>query len=180
MAGCSGKLGSMPASDLETLRAFRTALYGCFPRRGDALLELIDALLTAGPVSSLPHLSLQSAHRRGWGSLYDALAEGRVDVDALRATLVQHPASDDQPVYAIDVSVWPRCDAEASPDRGFYYHPSRHSAGQPIVAGWAYQWLTQLSFRRDSWTAPLDVRRVHPSENANVVSVAQIAGLLSR
>jgi hypothetical protein len=170
----------MPASDLETLRAFRTALYGCFPRRGDALLELIDALLTAGPVSSLPHLSLQSAHRRGWGSLYDALAEGRVDVDALRATLVQHPASDDQPVYAIDVSVWPRCDAEASPDRGFYYHPSRHSAGQPIVAGWAYQWLTQLSFRRDSWTAPLDVRRVHPSENANVVAVAQIAGLLSR
>ena len=68
-----------------------------------------------------------------------------------------------QPVYAVDLSVWPRCDAEASPERGFYYHPSRHSAGQPIVAGWAYQWLAQLSFTRDSWTAPLDVRRVHPS-----------------
>lgn len=169
----------MPADDLETLRAFRTALYGCFRRRADALFELVDALVSAGAVASLPHLSLQPPHRRGWGSLYDALATGRLDVDALRATLAQPPAPDHQPVYAIDLSVWPRCDAEASPERGFYYHPSRHSAGQPIVAGWAYQWLAQLSFTRDSWTAPLDVHRVHPSENANTVAVAQIAGLVS-
>jgi hypothetical protein len=180
MAGCSGKLGSMPASDLAALRAFRTDLHGCFPRRADALIELIDALLTAGPVASLPHLSLQAAHRRGWGSLYDALTEGRLDVEALRAMLAQYPATADQSVYAVDVSVWPRCDAEASPERGFYYHPSRHSAGQPIVAGWAYQWLAQLSFTRDSWTAPLDVRRVHPTENANAIAVTQIAGLVSR
>src|SRR5215211_381678 len=159
----------MPAYDLEALRTFRTALPGCFRRRGDALFELIDALLTAGPVASLPHLSLQAAHRRGWGSVYDALAEGRLNVAALRATLTHYPATDSQPVYAVDLSVWPRCDAEASPDRGFYYHPSRHSAGQPIVAGWAYQWLAQLSFTRDSWTTPLDVCRVHPTENANVV-----------
>jgi len=102
------------------------------------------------------------------------LAAGRLDVDALRATLAQHPTTDHQPVYAVDLSVWPRCDAEASPERGFYYHPSRHSAGQPIVAGWAYQWLAQLSFTRNSWTTPLDVRRVHPSENANAVAVEQI------
>jgi len=170
----------MPAPDVATLRAFRTDLHGCFPRRADALIELIDALLTAGPVASLPQLSLQAAHRRGWGSLYDALAEGRIDADALCARLVQHPASNDQPVYAVDLSIWPRCDAEASPDRGFYYHPSRHSAGQPIVAGWAYQWLAQLSFTRDSWTAPLDVRRVHPTENANAIAVTQITELVGR
>ena len=169
----------MPASDLACLRAFRTALYDCFGRRADALCEIGDALLTAEAVTSLPHLSLQSAHRRGWGSLYDALAEGRIDVEALRVMLAQYPATDSQPVYAVDLSVWPRCDAEASPERGFYYHPSRHSAGQPIVAGWAYQWLAQLSFTRDSWTTPVDVRRVHPSENANTVAVAQIAGLVS-
>ena len=66
----------MPAYDLEALRAFRTALHGCFQRRADALFELVDALLAAGPVASLPHLSLQAAHRRGWGSLYDALTAG--------------------------------------------------------------------------------------------------------
>ena len=168
----------MPAHDLETLRTFRTDLHGCFPRRADALFELGDALLAAESVGSLPHLSLQAAHRRGWGSLYDALAEGHLNVAALRTLLARHAVPDEHPVYAIDLSVWTRCDAEASPERGFYYHPSRHSAGQPIVAGWAYQWLAQLSFTRDSWTAPLDVRRVRPSENPNAIAVAQMKSLV--
>ena len=72
----------------HTLRAFRTALHGCFHRRADALFELVDALLAADTVTSLPHLSLQAAHRRGWGSLYDALAAGRIDVAALRGLLL--------------------------------------------------------------------------------------------
>ncbi|MBA3449749.1 MAG: hypothetical protein H0T18_00900 [Chloroflexia bacterium] len=169
----------MPAPDLSALRAFRTDLHGCFPRRADALFELVDALLTADPVASLPHLSLQAAHRRGWGSLYDALAEGALDAAALRRVLTWHATGDGSAVYALDQSVWPRCDAEASPDRGFYYHPSRHSAGQPIVAGWAYQWLARLSFERDSWTTPLDVQRVHPSQNTNAVAVDRIKNLLS-
>ncbi len=170
----------MPAHDLECLRAFRSELHGCFHRRADALLELGDALLTAETVTSLPHLSLQATHRRGWGSLYDALAAGRLDVASLRALLTEQAIPAGQPVYAIDLSVWPRCDAEASPGRGFYYHPSRHSAGQPIVAGWAYQWLAQLSFTRDSWTAPVDVRRVHPRENANAVAVEQITAIIAQ
>jgi hypothetical protein len=56
----------------------------------------------------------------------------------------------------VDLTTWPRCDAECSPCRGYYYHPSRHSAGQPIIAGWAYQWIAQVGLERDSWTAPVD------------------------
>src|SRR5829696_4274906 len=170
----------MPTHDLACLRTFRTALYDCFDRRADALFELGDAVLAGDAVTSLPHLSLQATHRRGWGSLYDALAEGRLDAAALRTLLSRHTAPEEQPVYAIDQSVWPRCDAEASPERGYYYHPSRHSAGQPIVAGWAYQWLAQITFTRDSWTAPLDVRRVHPRENAHSVAVEQITTLVAQ
>src|SRR5829696_7392856 len=109
---------------LAALRTFRDALYACFDRRADALAELADALLTAAPASSLPHLSLAPGHRRGWGSVYDALAEGRMDGEALRALVARHPATEEHPVYAVDASVWARCDAEASPERGFYYHPS--------------------------------------------------------
>src|SRR6478735_2819079 len=116
----------MPAYDLESLRSFRIALHDCFQRRSDALFELVDALLAAESVGSLPHLSLLAPHRRSWGSLYGALAEGHIDLKVLRATLAQHSATDSQPVYAVDLSVWPRCDAEASPERGVYYHPSRH------------------------------------------------------
>jgi len=163
---------------LTALSGFRTAAYGCLGPRRDALFELVDALLTAGLVPSPAHLGLEAAHRRGWGSLYAALAHGAVDADAARALLGRHPLAGAPPVYAVDVSVWPRCDAETSPGRGYYYHPSRHSAGQPIVAGWAYQWVAQLGFARDSWTAPLDVRRVHPRENAHAVAAAQIRAIL--
>lgn len=167
---------------IDTLRAFRNSLYRCFDRRADALFELTDAILTSGVVPSPAHLSLQPAHRRGWGSLYAALRWGRLDAEALRELLASHPlvAGGEPPVYAVDVSVWPRCDAEASPERGYYYHPSRHSAGQPIVAGWAYQFIAQLSFERDSWVAPMEARRVHPSENTNEIAAEQVKGLLDR
>ncbi len=70
--------------------------------------------------------------------------------------------------------MWDRCDAECSPERGFYYHPSRHSAGQPIVAGWAYQFIAQLNFVRESWVAPMDVERVRPAQDANEVAAEQV------
>ena len=148
----------LPAA-LAGLQAFRTGLHACCTRRADALVDLADALLSApGPVASLPHLSLEPAHRRGWGSLYAALARGRIDAERLRDLLAGHPLAGGQPIYAVDLTTWPRCDAECSPERGLYYHPSRHSAGQPIVAGWAYQWIAQISFDRDSWTAPVDTQ----------------------
>ena len=111
-------------------------------RRADALFELIDAILTATAVPSPVHLSLQAIYRRGWGSLYAALSKGGIDENAVRDLLCHHPMArgdrEGPGVYAVDVTSWPRCDAEASPERGYYYHPSRHSAGQPIVAGWSY------------------------------------------
>jgi hypothetical protein len=170
----------MPTPAIDALHAFRIDLHACFSRRPDALFELADALLATQPVASLPYLSLSAVHRRGWGSTYAALAAGRVDRAALWALLAAHPLDGGRAIYAVDVSAWPRCDAEASPERGYYYHPARHSAGKPIVAGWAYQWLAQLSLDRDSWTAPLDVRRVHPSENANTVAIEQVRALVGR
>jgi hypothetical protein len=142
-----------PKFPLAQLGQFRAELHACCTRRADALFELSDALLCAPTVPSLPHLSLEPVHQRGWGSSYAALACGRIDAERLRDLLVRVLPPSDPPVFAVDVTTWPRCDAECSPERGYYYHPSRHSAGQPIIAGWAYQWICQLSFERDSWTA---------------------------
>jgi hypothetical protein len=164
----------------NTLREFRAGLYRRFGTRRDALFELLDAAMVAGLVPSLAYLSLTPVHRRGWGSLYDALTAGSMDVPALRELVGRYPLDDGQPVYALDTSVWPRDDAETSPARGYYFSPSRQSAGQPIVAGWSYAWLAQLSFTHDSWTAPLDVRRVAPTDDAHVTAGAQIRDLLGR
>jgi len=166
------------------LRGFRRRLYGCFGLRDDALFELTDAILTSGSVPSPPHLSLAGIHRRGWGSLYAALSKGMIDQDAMRDLLARYPMAPDggdrPPVYAVDVTSWPRCDAESSPERGYYYHPSRHSAGQPIVAGWAFQLVAEIGFAHDTWVAPVDVRRVHPDEDDNDIAAEQVSALLER
>jgi hypothetical protein len=170
-----------PSAALHTLGTFRHSFYECLHRRSDALFELTDALLTADSVPSPSHLSLEASHRRGWDSLYAALDQGQIDTEALRELLTRHPLAGSgttTPVYAVDVSVWDRCDAECSPERGYYYHPSRHSAGQPIVAGWAYQFIAQLNFVRESWSAPLDVKRIRPTQDANEVATEQVKAFL--
>jgi hypothetical protein len=170
----------MPAFPLLQLGRFRAELHACFTRRADALFELGDALLCAPAVPSLPHLSLEPVHQRGWGSSYAALARGRIDTERLRDLLVSSLPDADPLVFAVDVTTWPRCDAECSPERGYYYHPSRHSAGQPIVAGWAYQWICQLSFDRDSWTAPVYACRLQPLEDTDQQAACQVRALLGR
>src|SRR5215207_4820935 len=164
----------------NSLRRFRAGVYGAFGARRDALFEVLDAATVAGLVPSLAHLSLTAVHRRGWGSLYDALAAGTMDAPALREVVGRWPLDDGQPIYALDTSVWPSDDAETSPGRGYHYSASRQSAGQPIVAGWSYGWLAQVSFTHDSWTAPLDVRRVAPTDDAHAVAATQIRELLTR
>jgi hypothetical protein len=126
-------------------------------------------------------LSLEPVFCRGYGSLYKALDRGGIDTDRLRRLLVTHlPDPGVGPrVFAVDASTWDRCDAETSPERGFYYSASKHSAGQPIVAGWNYQWINQLCFTPDSWTAPADVTRITAADTHTDATVAQIRQLFT-
>jgi DDE superfamily endonuclease len=170
----------MADGEVEALRAFRAGLFVAFGRRRDALLDVLDALLTAGAFPSLAHLSLAPDHRRGWGSVYAALRRGHVHVEALRALLLRQPVPEGPPLYAVDVSVWPRPGAATSPERGYQYHaPRRRDGHDPVVPGWAYQWLTRLSWDRDSWTAPVDVRRVGPADKPTAVAVEQLQALVA-
>jgi hypothetical protein len=110
----------MDTIQFAALAGFRSAAYAAFGRRRDALdalFELCDTLLTTGPVPSLPLLSVQPQQQRKWGSLYDALAVGQIRSSALEQLLTSHPFAGSEPIYAVDVSVWPRCDAETKKDR---------------------------------------------------------------
>jgi hypothetical protein len=166
--------------DQGELRRFRGEVYDCFGRRADALFDLIDGICAPITVAGVAYLSLAPGARRGHGAGYAALSAGRIDEDLVRDVLAGYRPDDWRPDFAIDASVWARCDAECSPGRGFYYHPSRHSAGQPIVAGWCYSWLVALSAGHDSWTAPLDSRRLAVGDNPNQVAVQQVRGVLAR
>src|SRR5579862_294953 len=72
---------------LGQLAGFRRGVYRCLWRRADALFETMDAVLTAGRAGSLPYLSLEPGFRRGHGMVYQGLARGRVDEEALRDLL---------------------------------------------------------------------------------------------
>jgi len=49
--------------------------------------------------------------------------------------------------------------------------PLRWAAHRGLL--WAYQFVAQLNFVRESWTAPVDVRRVLPAQDANAVAAAE-------
>jgi hypothetical protein len=141
---------------------------------------MVDALLALPPGMAPAHMMLLPGFQRRWGSVYDALAVGHIDQHGVEDLLAQHPLERGEAVYACDTSTWVKNDAETSPKRGYYHHHNRHSAGKPIVAGWSYQWVSQVSFQRDSWSAPLSAQRVDPTANIHQVAAAQIRALLHR
>ena len=145
------------------LTAFRRGLYQCLTRWGDALFELCDAVLCApwprllGPLAQLgagvpplPRQPLQGTRNGRSTRTGCAGCSSPTGQWTGRRSLLSTPRPGT------------RCDAECSPERGFYYSASKHSAGQPIVAGWSYQWICQLNFGPGLWTAPLDAMRIPP------------------
>jgi hypothetical protein len=172
---------------LGRLAEFRRGFYGCLWRCPDALFEVAEAVLTApGPVASLPYLSLEPGFRRGHGMVYQALAEGRIDEEALRDLLVAARPRDWPLVFAIDASTYPRPAAETSPGREWHHHscPGHHARhaghrgsagdGGAVVAGWAFQWLAQLSFSPGSWTAPQDQVRTGTGDDPGRAAAQQV------
>src|ERR1700704_1838055 len=116
---------------LATVCHFRQELYGCLGHRQDSLFELTDAVLTASERSSLVRLSLASAFRRGWPSTCDALADGSVDLAAMRSFFVPTlapPAAGERPLWALDGTHWPRPAAATSPERTY---ERRVASGEP-------------------------------------------------
>jgi hypothetical protein len=121
-------------------------------------------------------LSLEPSFRRGHGMVYRGLAEGGIDEEALRDLLVAARERDWPLVFAIDASTYPRPEAECSPDREFHHHSCAgfHGSDGAAVAGWAFQWLAQVSFASDSWTAPQDQVRVGAGDDATRQAAAQV------
>jgi hypothetical protein len=165
----------------QDLAGFRRGWYGCLRRWADVLFELTDAVLCSeGPVRSLPRLSLEPVMGRGHGSGYAALAGGQVGEQKLAGLLARSGPASWPLVFAVDATTWPRAAAETSPGRGLYYHPSRQTRGQPVVAGWCWQLAARLNFDRDSWTWPMSWLRIDPGQDAATATIDQVRAVASR
>src|SRR5712692_2610065 len=163
-----------------TLLRFRQELYNDLGLRQDSLFELVDAVLTMPQRSTLVRLSLSTAFRRLWPSTCDALADGSVDVSALRTvfarTLADSAVVDGRPLWVIDGTNWPRPAARASADRTWEYRPLPGWPQNGVVPAWSYQWLVATPDVAGSWVLPLDVQRRGPTaKSATQVALDQIA-----
>jgi DDE superfamily endonuclease len=175
-AGHAGVLGE--------LSVFRQEFYRCLTGRADALFELADAVLCAdGPVISLAELSLTAEHRRGHGAGYDAINNGRIELDRLRTILAGLPmprTASGRIALAVDVSPWLRPDAACSPDRLFCHVYGRSRSASQLIPGWPYSFVAVLETGRTSWTAVLDAVRLGPADDATAVTAAQLREVVAR
>jgi hypothetical protein len=114
---------------LGDLDRFRQEFYGCLAARADGLFELADAVLcTEG---------------RGHGGLYDAINNGRIEIDRLRTALFGLPlpqAADGRLVLAVDVSPWLRPGGATCPDRSFCHTYGRGKDEHRMVPASSRRW----------------------------------------
>src|SRR5438105_13291074 len=166
----------------NTWQRVRQQMYGCFERSGDALFNLCDALLSEPQAGSLPELSLSAFFQRRWPSVYEALQDGRIDVERLREVFVQallegRPA-DELVWIGLDSSGMERLEAASSRDRGMIYVPNLPHATKPVSAGWQFSTLMLLPEEPSSWVGILDQRRISTEQTAIGVGIEQLRAVL--
>lgn len=171
----------MQYSILDTLR--HNVYHSCFTRGGDALFDLVDALLTDPSARSFIELSQAPSFRRSWSSLYEALEDGRIDRSALLReflTLMPSRFLRTRLVLGLDTSSILRPEAYTAPDRTFVHRSGLPPDTTPVAAGWQFSTLVVLPDPVSSWVYILDNRRVPSSETARSIGTAQLSAVLKR
>src|SRR5438034_6700079 len=163
---------------INTLEQVRQQMYRCFERSGDALFNLSDALLSESQARSLPELSLSVFFERRWPSVYEALQDGRINVERLREVFVQALLENkptDEPIWlGIDSSSMQRLEAESSRDRGMIYMSNMPHATKPVSVGWQFSTLMLLPEQPSSCVGILEQRRIGSDETAIEVGNEQL------
>jgi hypothetical protein len=167
----------------NTWQQVRQQMYGCFERSADALFNLSDALLSEPQARSLPELSLSAFFQRRWPSVYEALQDGRINVERLRDVFVQ-ALLESKPVdeaiwLGLDSSSMQRLEATSSRDRGMIYVPNMPHATKPVSVGWQFSTLMLLPEFPSSWVGILEQRRISSERTAIEVGIEQLRGVLS-
>ncbi len=165
----------------NTLKQVRQELYASLERRADALFDLIDALLCESQAKSLAELSLSPQFRRTWTNVYKALQDGKIQVEKIRAILVEALLAgkpENEPVWiAVDRSNFPRPDAKTSEDRTIIHLSNVPLVKTPIGVGWTFSSIVLIPEQTSSWTPILDQQRITSEQTAIGVAIDQLKAL---
>ncbi len=167
--------------NFNSLKHIRQHLYESLERGADALFNLGDALLCESQAQSLPELSLSPFFERQWPSVYEALEDGRINVEQVRAlwvsVLLAEHAENDLIWMAVDGSNLARPDAPTSADRTIIHLPNLPLVDKPISIGWTFSTVVLVPEQASSWTPILDQQRITSEQTAIEVAIAQLQAL---
>jgi len=162
----------------NNLSEFRKAVYQSLRKRADILFDLLDALTVAGQVSSPVALSEQKPFRRKFGSVYDGLENGEMDIGEILSLLPDCVPEASETIagykiYAVDATANEHEQAETLPDRGVL----KSSKNEPMRYGHKYSWLVRLINFGSSWVAPVDIERISTETTDTEVAAVQVQEL---
>ena len=162
------------------LSEFREAVYQKVVWRPAAILDLVDALATAGHVNSPVALSESPLFRRKYSSVYDALVHGELG-DELKSLFSDSQEGDWETIggyeiHAIDATPNERMSAETLEDRGALKAQQK----EPVRYGHKYSWLVRLVQNGTSWVAPEDIERIGTETTDTKVAAQQVKDLAVR
>jgi hypothetical protein len=167
--------------NFNSLKHIRQHLYESLERGADALFNLGDALLCESQAQSLPELSLSPFFERQWPSVYEALEDGRINVEQVRAlwvsVLLAEHAENELIWIAVDGSNLARPDAPTSADRTIIHLPNLPLVDKPISIGWTFSTVVLVPEQASSWTPILDQQRISSEQTAIEVAIAQLQAL---
>jgi len=167
--------------NFNRLKQIRQQVYASFDRGADALFNLADALLSESQAQSLPELSLSPFFERQWPSVYEALEDGRINVEQLRTLWVNvllEERAETEPLWiAVDTSNLTRANAVTSADRTIIHLSNLPLVEKPISIGWTFSTVVVLPEQASSWTPIVEQERVSSEQTAIGVAIAQLQAL---
>lgn len=160
------------------IQQFRDTVYQSFDKRGDAGLDMIDALTSAAVVESPVALSESRLFRRAFSSIYDVLTEGKFQEAALRKAWYTHQPEDSETiagheVYGIDATPRPYAEAPTLPE-GQFLKANAHAA---VQIGHKYSWIARLVQWGTSWIAPQHIARISDTSTDSETATGQVLAL---
>lgn len=173
----------------EPLTAFRSHLYACFPKRADAIMNLLDALTCHGrECNSVVQLCNTPAFERQYSSITDAIADGlpHADWSAIQSLLYQQREEKSNTIvnrFIMDCTGNPRKYARKLADRHITHTPNPAPGNKPIAVGHQYSVLTLLptsaSALEKHWLLPLSAQRVQSHQKGNEVGMSQLSNIMN-
>jgi hypothetical protein len=167
--------------NLHTVIECRQQIYACMERRADAVFNLCDGLLSESQARSLPEISHSPFCDHHWSSVSAALADGKLNQEALRALCVRSVLAElpaEAPIWmAVDSTSVERPEAETSEDRGYVHVANLPLADKPISIGWSFSVVGLLPESPSSWTPLVDVQRISTAQTAMEGAIEQLRQL---